>query len=98
MVHQKKSRKTAVMCACYSSGRGARTPKPSARLFVHGVGMTPMHSVGASSQHRPWKGPKLLHTMVAVKHENNLFAKGFSILVCLYVGYCKSDFTQINNA
>ncbi len=39
-----------------------------------------------------------LHTMVAVKHKNSLFAKGFSILVCLYVGYCKSDFTRINNA
>jgi hypothetical protein len=73
-------------------------PKPNARIFVHGVEMTPMHLVGASSQHRPWKGPKPLHIMVAVKHKNNLFAKRFLILVCLYVGYCKSEFTQINNA
>ena len=26
------------------------------------------------------------------------FANGVLILVCLYVGYCKSEFTQINNA
>ncbi len=28
--------------------------KPSTHVFVHGVGMMPMHLVGASSQHRPW--------------------------------------------
>jgi hypothetical protein len=36
--------------------------------------------------------------MGAVKHENNLFAKGFFILVYLYVGYCKCEFTRINDA
>ncbi len=59
----------------YSSGCGARTPKPSARVFVHGVVMRLMRLVGALSQHKPWYGPKLLRAMVAVKNEKKFLCK-----------------------
>ena len=53
--------------ANYSSG-GGRTPKPSAWVIAHGVGMTPMHLVWASSSDMPWYGPKPLGAMVDTKH------------------------------
>ena len=42
--------------ANYSCG-GGRTPKPSARVLAHGVGMTSMCWVGVSSRHRQWYRP-----------------------------------------
>ncbi len=50
----KKNMKNRGTFVCYSLGCGTRTPKLSALVFVHGVGMTPMRLVGASSHHRPW--------------------------------------------
>ena len=35
---------------------GGGTPKSSARIITHGVGMTPMHWVGASLLHRQCRG------------------------------------------
>jgi hypothetical protein len=32
--------------------------KPSTRVIIHGVGMTPMRLIGASSSHRPIVGAK----------------------------------------
>jgi hypothetical protein len=48
---------------CYSPPRRI-APKPSVSGIVHGVGMTPACSVGASACNRRWYGPKPLTTMV----------------------------------
>jgi hypothetical protein len=48
---------------CYSPPRRI-APKPSVSGIVHGVGMTPARSVGASACTRRWYGPKPLTTMV----------------------------------
>ncbi len=66
---------------CVLLGCGGRMPKPSACVFVHGVGMMPMRLVGGSSQHRPWWGPKPLHVMVAGKNE-----KSFCSRSCFFPG------------
>ncbi len=68
-MHQKKTRKTAAPYGCYSLGCGTRTPKPSARVFVHGVGvddayahgwgvLTTQAMVGAKAAQRHGSGEK----------------------------------------
>ncbi len=41
--------------------------KPSAGIIAHGVGVTPMCLLGASSAHRRWYGPKPPAAMVGGK-------------------------------
>jgi hypothetical protein len=60
-------------------------PKPSACVFIHGVGMTLMCLVGVSSQHRPWWGPTPFHAMVEAKTKNVFAQEAAFFLVRFYV-------------
>jgi hypothetical protein len=49
--------------------------------------MMPMHLVGASSQNKPWWGPKPLCAMVAAKNKKVFVQEAAFFLVQFYVGY-----------
>jgi hypothetical protein len=68
----------AVLYACYSSGCGARMPKPSTCIILHHVDMTFMRLVGAYQA--TGHGRSQSRSMVAMKSKNNLYAKVVSEL------------------
>ena len=59
----------AVEYVSYAEANTWLTPKPCAGIIAHGVGVTTMRLLGASSVHRRWYGPKQPAAMISGKRD-----------------------------
>ena len=59
----------AVSYVWYAYANTCLTPKPSTGIIAHGVGVTPMGLLGASSVHMQWYGPNSLAATISRKRD-----------------------------